>query len=336
MKTTTLSSLKDCSCIYSNGQSVLVAGRRLWLFSTNGSFIAQYPYITNPCSICLLPDNTAVVNGGGDKHYHHVSLTNGQVLWSVPKQGRRIYNDFDFAADDCQMVYTGFMRCNQQLYIEQLNLVEQRYMLMPITTGMNTRPLLFVDEQNILHVLQSRMLNEVNSCGGSKEVFSMLAFPAGVQRGSAFLKKRWQSFRPPFVSGSNGRYVLYQDLTVLDLETEQTFNLLENDSFPKTKCGFLSHYDKKRHYLTVSYFLSRTTIIIDCIARKRIAQYVALDDCGGIGTLVGDEFWIGTRNGIIRRTFPDFDELPPNPFFTKCPVNAETVFIYKTGDSTMS
>lgn len=87
MKRTTLESLSDGECIFSNGTDVLVAGKYLRLFRADGTFVTKFAPIRRPRRVAMLPGRTALVEGAADKAYHYLSLEEGRILWTCPQKG---------------------------------------------------------------------------------------------------------------------------------------------------------------------------------------------------------------------------------------------------------
>jgi hypothetical protein len=110
----------------------------------------------------------------------------------------------------------------------------------------------------------------------------------------------------------NDEYVLLGNLKVRCLKTGETFDLLENQSeMPPIFGGYsVAAYDEKRKLLTVRFTSSSSNVIIDCKDRKIVANYVPFDHDHVGGCLIGDEFWFGSDDGIVKRPFPHMDAFP--------------------------
>jgi hypothetical protein len=107
--------------------------------------------------------------------------------------------------------------------------------------------------------------------------------------------------------------VLLGNLNVRNLKTGDTFSLIENQTdMPKIFGGYtVTAYDKERNLLTICFTWSCSNIIIDCTARKIVAHYTPFSYHEHVGgCLIGDEFWIGSDDGIVKRPFPHMDPFP--------------------------
>ena len=98
----------------------------------------------------------------------------------------------------------------------------------------------------------------------------------------------------------------------------ESFSLLENEPEWKLEFGCGScEYLPDRGLLMGYHTMYDGNVIIDCNTRKRIAQYTPPKPGAGAGYagyLIGDEYWIGTENGIVRKPFPVFEEMPEKVF----------------------
>lgn len=89
MRKLTFQDVHDCQVIQEHGDMVIFLGKHPWIFRKDGTFIARLKGICRSWNMLLLPDNRVFFDGYGDRSYHYVSLTDGEMLWSIPKKGKR-------------------------------------------------------------------------------------------------------------------------------------------------------------------------------------------------------------------------------------------------------
>ena len=120
---------------------------------------------------------------------------------------------------------------------------------------------------------------------------------------------QWE-FQHPQISRfflENKDAVLTQDLYVYIPHTRETYSLIENtESWEKpgnSIAGYRLEID--RPYITLMY--DSVNVIIDLCARKMIARYKA---DYRFGCIVGNEYWVSTDAGILKKPFPYIEEIP--------------------------
>ena len=127
-----------------------------------------------------------------------------------------------------------------------------------------------------------------------------------------YWKRHWQAeqaerYNP--IRACDGRYILREDLSVFDMETQNSFFLVsesERQSLPP--CCFRYFYDPERFLLTLWRLDDGQNVVIDCKSRKLLGRYLrenGIDAPGYGGCLVGNEFWRGTPDGVVRYPFPN-------------------------------
>ena len=105
--------------------------------------------------------------------------------------------------------------------------------------------------------------------------------------------------------------ILTQDLYVYTPSSGQLCDLIENRSVWNQTGQKPIDYriDRKRQYLTL--LCNTVNVIIDMNARKLVARYAAQYR---FGCIVGNEFWVCTDQGVLRKPFPLIEEMPPFKF----------------------
>lgn len=315
MRKVTLDSVKDCDCIFSNGEYVILSGKNPWIFRQDGTFVAKLKTIRHAYVVVFLPQNTALLNGGGsDKYYHYVSLCDGQILWSCPKSGRRDLGGNPLTVSPGGQTAYCVYSINQVLHVDIITPKENRCVTYSIPLGIRATYHSYCDVEGNLYFLQSFAENLPRDYDEEDHSY----YINGVLKWSPSLSEpvwvqQWST--PPRAGRTlkkcNEEYVLFDNFTVRSFKTGEEFNLLENEpKHSRSPGGFRCAYDRERSLLTVNFTSSCSTVVIDCKMRKIVAHYVPISPGLNSGCLIGDEFWIGTRDGVIKRPFPHMDEFP--------------------------
>ena len=302
-----LSTINDCGVIHSDGNSVLMHSKNLWLFRTDGSFVAKYKEVRNPSKVAFLPGNKVLVDGLADGSYHYIDLCSGELLWSSIKKGRRLRFMPHFAvAPDAKTLYDLYYDLKGICYIDRIVPEEHLHTKHTIAEKLVTTDDFYCSEDGTLCTLQGEIIEDYCQPRG------VLRLPWIDGEPVPEWGDRWISPAYPGVNCGNEQFILYMNLYVSNRKTNEVFDLLENDTFPRPPHdAFAYNYDPKTGYLNISYLICDLCIIIDCKARKRIAQYFREDCFGGVGfrgCVINDEFWVGTKKGIIKRPFPYIDQ----------------------------
>lgn len=330
----TLASIKTCEGVYSNGIDVLIRGKAFWQFRADGEFVRKIP-IRHPNRIAFLPERTVFIDG--IQRYYYLSLKTGEALWVLEKErSNRSDESRKFAVSlDGSTIYSSFYRYERGkrvFYVEMFCLERRQHWIFPIEEGLALTASLFVDSGGILCALQRQYMTptwEEDTESHSLHLHGILAIPFQNGLPRPHWKQQWEitdGGRYSFGRACDGKYILFDDYSVLNLETHQIFFLLdeaERETLPTE--GFESTYDAMRSLLTLQYIstmmpFDRQKVIIDCISRKIAARYLMEEpqdreeplrySVGYRGCLVGDSFWIGTTtDGVVRLPFPN--SVPP-------------------------
>lgn len=316
MHTITLNKIKDCGIICSDGKSVLVLGKYLWIFREDGSFVAHNKEVRRPSKAVFLPGNMALVDGNKDRTYYYISLETGKTVWSSSQKGKRMMCAPKFAlSPNGTTVFDKFYDQNNVFHFDMINPSEHIHETYTVKDTLRTSRAFFCDENGVLNVLQSHIMTpeDPKYTEERRRIYGILRLPVIGSGPDPSWVRQWTDKPNAIARGCNGRYTLYEGLLVFDHETDRFVDLLENDDMPKPprESAFEWHYDSERGYLTVAYIGLGLNVVIDCNERRRVAQYSRkYIDVGFMGCLVGNEFWTGTETGVVRLPFPHFDPLP--------------------------
>lgn len=330
----TLTSIKTCESVFSNGIDVLIRGKAFWQFQADGEFVRKIP-IRHPNRIAFLPERTVFIDGV--QKYYYLSLQTGEALWVLEKErSNRTDESWSFAVSPGgSTIYSSFYRNERGkrvFYVELFCLEGRQYRVFPIEQGLALTASLFVGDDGVLCALQRQYIpsaSEEDMEHHSLHRHGILAIPFQDGLPCPYWKQQWEiTDGGPYSFGRacNGKYILFDDYSVLNLETRQTCFLLdeaERETLPTD--GFECAYDAAHSLLTLQYIstlmpFDRQKVIIDCGSRKIAARYLMEEpqdreepirySVGYRGCLVGDSFWIGTTtDGVVRLPFPN--SVPP-------------------------
>lgn len=323
-----LKSIKTCEVIFSNGQDVLIGGKSLWLFRANGEFVKKVLPIRRPYKVAFLPNRTALVDGVADHAYYYLNLEVGEILWVVKKTQRRSGETPRFVVSpDGSMVYNlfySYRNGRRVLHAERMIPEKRIYNIFAVeeplglaSGGLCMTRDMFCDSDGILCAFQAMNITRYEDYDYMETPnavfhYGILALPFQNDVLHPYWKRHWETERTGKwnnMRACDERYVLFEDLSVLDMETQETFFLLnESDRESLSPCSFRYFYDSERFLLTLWRLDDKQSAVIDCKNRKLIGQYFGepgLESPGSGGWVIGNEFWLGTSKGVARYPFPN-------------------------------
>lgn len=323
-----LKSIKTCDVIFSNGQDVLVGGKPLWLFRANGEFVKKVLPIRRPYKVAFLPNRTALVEGAEDHAYYYLNLETGEILWVTKKKHRRSGETPRFVVSpDGSTVYNLFYSYRNEirvLHVERLIPVKRIHDIFAVeeplglaSGGLCMTYDLFCDSEGTLCAFQAKNITRYEDYDymetpGAVFHYGILTLPFQNDIPHPYWKRYWKTeitgkWNP--IRACDGRHILFEDLSVLDIETGDTFFLVggaDRETLPPS--SFQYFYDSVRFLLTLWRLDDSQKVVIDCKNRKLVGQYFGeqgIDSPGYGGWLIGNEFWMGTSDGVIRYPFPN-------------------------------
>lgn len=319
--------ITKCEVVFSNGHDVLISGKLLWLFRANGEFVKRILPIRRPYKAIFLPNRTALVEGCADGAYYYLNLETGDILWVTKKTFRRSTEVSRFVlSPDGTTVYNLFYatpKDKEFLYVERIIPQTHTHDIFPVNVsfgpangGLCLTADLFCDSEGTLCALQYRNITRY----GDYEYwetprviyeYGILALPICENALQPYWKKYWKAERLDYkttIRGCDGTHILYEDLTVLNLETNTVFSLISPDDRKSfSPYSFDYFYDPERYLLTIFRY-DWLNLVIDCKNRKIVGRYRTEEneDCVGYhGWLIGNEFWMGSKNGVVSYPFPN-------------------------------
>lgn len=314
MEQITLAAVKDCGTIYCDGKTVLLLGKKLWVFRTDGSFVCKLNEVQNPYKAIFLPGNMALIDSMRSRAYYYVSLDTGGIVWRSPKTGKRQQEEERFVSTpDGSIVFDYYYDLKGVFHVDRIEPCRQHHRVYAVKHALRTSCGCYCDDRGMLHVMQRHLLeNDDPRYSDDKSfLYGILRLEFDGDILTSAWENQWTDAPLPRPYGCDDRYTLYGNLTVLDRKTGEWIDLLENDHRPNpTPTSAVTwRYDPGNDYLTVSWLGTLITTVVDCKARKRIAQYER--ECpwvGSMGCLIIERFWTGTTSGVIQLPFPHYDE----------------------------
>lgn len=316
VKKVKIKELKHIGRIDKYGDRILCMGRHLYIFSTDGNLIADRNDIPNPAGLAFLKDQRILVDGGRNK-YHILSLIDGTTIGEIawPKKD---YCTGKFAVDAEENFAYEYHWVRENLFISRIDLSTFELENWKVDRELRATYDLMCDKKGILCLLQGH-LSDINGRKVSENGI-LYQYPDYFEYGnygsSNYWKARWQfegeRFAQMFFRDTD--HVLTGDLHVFNVQNGEDMNLLENSSDyalpPQSPNRF--YFDENNRFLTIVYLTGQ--IIVDCNLRKVVAQYAI---SGSDGCVIDNEYWFGTESGIVRKPFPQIEELPKskNYFF---------------------
>lgn len=309
-----LSTVKDCSVLRECGDYVVASGKSLWVFRKDGTFVSKSNTIRRPHKLHFLPPDKIFVEGGADYQYHYVDLVTGEDIWTTPINRKRMLPSERFAASpDNRYLYDMYLYgTKEKWYMLRFSLADLSVSKVQVPKCLRTTTGIYTDDEGILYALQTHGLTGEGKISQN----GILRIDWRTETPIISWERMWQSERSRKTGWNctDGHYILCNDFSVIDMATMESFNLLENETEWKLEGNWFScEYIPDRGMLLVYNGTDDGNVVIDCKARKRVAQYAyhRTDTAAGYaGYLIGDEYWIGTENGIARKPFPVFEEMP--------------------------
>lgn len=319
MRRIELSTVKDCARIQECGDYIVASGKSLWVFRKDGSFIAKSKTIRYPEKLYFLPPDKAFIQGGSDYQYHYINLQTAEDIWTTPYDGKFNISSKRFVTSpDNRYLYDVYHnQKNQKHYVLRFSIENFMVCKEEVPDSLRVTVGVYMDEEGVLYALQTHLLSDDSKISQN----GILRIDWRGEKPIFFWVRMWQSEATRFKTwrDTDGRYILCEDYSVIDMKTMQSFSLLENDPDWVTAYGPLDCvYVPDRGLLIAYHSMEDGNVVIDCKARKRVAQYAHSTNlevyAGYAGCLIGDEYWIGTEEGIVRKPFPIFEEMPEEGF----------------------
>lgn len=313
MRMFSFESVTDCDTIFDCGENVIFAGKHPWIFRKDGTYIAKIKSICRAWNMLSLSNGTVFMDGHGDKSYHHISPENGEVLWSLPKKGKRNLTPRRMSLSPNGRTVYYLYSIGSDFLVDTIIPDEQVCLTKRIPLGKGPVHSFFCNSDGNLVIMQCE-INAAHIDGFC--TYTLLIFdPTDMTPVAQPLHFPIEAVSVPVEA--NEHYALFSDLRVLDIQSGLIFSLLDDHLQKISKDLFtISGYDEMRQLLNIRYIGSGSTLIIDCNEHRIAAHYRPISEGLSSGSLIGDEFWLGSSTGIVKLPFPYMDPFP-HAFFEK-------------------
>lgn len=306
MPQTDADKLKGNFNVYSNGEYVVISGKKLYIFRTDGSQVACRSDLRYAGRITFLSGNRMLLCSS-KAVFHMINLRDGNDIWTAPYR-KNEFNIARLAISPNEVFAYTFDQWRGTDFISRLDLQTHDVDVHKIHKDMGATRDIVCDEKGRPCLLKTR----IGRVGGSSVQHVSIQphdFGEPVPENTAY----WQA--KGYLKGRNALHfldspnrVITEDLCIYDVTTGSLVDLLEND----LSCRRLEQFpvrawlDNSGRYLCVQY--QTVNVIIDTQERKTVAQYAADQ---GKGCLIGDAYWICSNSSLCRKPFPAFEEAPP-------------------------
>lgn len=316
-----ISRLKGPRRLWSNGAYMAAAYKKLSVYSGNGEhllFQKDYDYVLD---LAFLPNRKLLVLS--NRKIELLSLPDGTSLWntlrpqyhSSPSSLRLCpTKDFVFWLDD---------KYNKH-YLVRVNLASGELQCCKIKEVLRSTCDLVCDSGGkLVHILQTQR-TETEAGAISEHCILRADFEEDFSRPRFTVVLRWQ-YDSTQRCGSfmkTPAALLRDDLSICLPAHNDSFSLVENCPSFQIPFGYpqILHDSPTSRYLQIVYIGEALGIIMDKAEHRIVAQYVLPDRLPGC--LVGDEYWLCSQQGLIRKPFPLWEQRPPQkltPMFTTPP-----------------
>jgi len=322
MRCFTFSSVDDGEVIRVHGDYVVASGKHPWIFRRDGTYIAKIKKIRRAYGMVFLSGDRVLFAANQNMAYYLVSLKNGEILWSCDYKGpRQSPGDLVMSPSE-EYIYLLYHGKNWSIVIDRIEPEKQK-----VTTYIPPDEGDYLggyctDEGNLIFLLCRHgpfyvgdgkpALNE------NDWTYRVVSWFPGDPKLEILQEWTFQNSLTGRFLGSiaiNDKYILSRDLYVTSINTKECFYLLENNEKLKpneAQDGIIGRYDPNTDLLEVWFLKSGSTAIIHCKERKIVSHYARISHGLVDGCFADGEFWIGTRDGLIKRPFPNMDPFPRN------------------------
>lgn len=303
-----------------NGEYVVLYGKDLWIFKTNGAFVAHRPDIANPFKVAFLKGNHLLISGGKNA-YHLISLADGSTVWNI-QQKKREGQTSNFAVSRSGLFAYDYYYWLDKSFLVQLDLQSGKKEEFAITEGLRSTWGIICDENDIPCLLQCQT-------DGDRDRYichqGVLCHNQSLTGGENTWKYKWSTVDKVRPAGflNNVDTIITDHLTIYNPVNQHSYPLIsEKEREYLSKKPFLMfRKDLSQRYLTLVY--QTANVVIDCWDRKVVACYTTVGYT--LGCPVGNEYWVCIDRKIVRKPFP----LIEKDIFA---IKSMPSFFYKKGD----
>jgi len=313
---TYLDKLKEIYSIYHNGEFIVIPHTKLHILRPDGTLVACRSDLRHAGRITFLSRNRMLLCSNKNL-FHMIDLNTGEDLWTAPNTKSNLNSAPIAISSNENYAYTYDNR-NGKNFISQLNLDTHEVESIEMYLDAGATQDICCDDDDTPCLLKTR----IETIGGKNFLICGVRLHNFYYLEAGFTnnwKTMWYRELPcvesPMIFFGSADRMVTSSLHIFTPATGEVLSLLENETehtLPQespASCWM----DCNGQYLCLRYM--EGNVVIDTQSRKIAATYAAKNRKG---CLIGNEYWLGTENGIVRKTFPAFDEIPlckaPNHF----------------------
>lgn len=311
--------IKELNCskalfnLSSIGDYIIAYGDGLYVFTKKGKLVFAKELLKNIYKVAALPNNRIIVDCSKTRSYVIISLTDGDELCHI-KQPKMDYSSLKFTVSkDGKFVYDYYF-LKLICHIIKINVDEMSFDTVMLQPGLRATMDMICDDNGTLCILQghNEMIanDEISACGIRYEYFD----PCMGCGNAYYWKAKW------YYSYLNSKSLFFGtvdrivtgDYYIYDIPEKSKLFILEESNAIKIKCPNLENgepviIDTDPFWCSVlndryvQFVCSESNIIVDKIHNRIVARYFSQATSGCV---VGNEFWICSTEGILRKKFP--------------------------------
>lgn len=308
---TYLDKLKNVYAVHYNGEYAVIPHTKLHILRPDGTLVACRSDLRYAGRIVFLSRNRMLLCSNKFV-FHMIDLTTGEDLWTAPYTKSNLNVAPIIISPNEKFAYT-YDRWNDgkidRIFITQLNLDTHETEIIEMHLDVGASRDICCENETTPCLLKTHL----ETVGGKNYTICGVRlhdFFCQDARYTNNWKTKWyyEGTRKSVLNffGSTDR-VLTDDLHIYTPATGEDIHLLENETGHALPQDLPGHcwMDHTGRYLCIRY--DRGNVIIDTQERKIAATYAAKFKQG---CLIGNEYWLGTENGVVHKPFPAFEEIP--------------------------
>ena len=295
--------IKGSYAILSYDDYIVFSGPELLIFKRDGNFIAACRDLGYVRKCIRVSANTILVDYSSKNFYSLISLIDGSEVWRIT-QPKLDYTCSRFAiSSDKRYVYDRFDLRGKHYYV-RIDLATKELLKYQIQHQMRCVSDMVCIQTGHPVFLESHYEENENISTEGISINGVICHS----------EKEWnQLFRWQFIYPQIARFfirdadtILTQDLCIYKPSNGEMYSLIEdNESWGNPGNSPPDYYLHDEQYLVLIY--DTVNVIVDLIKRKMCARYVADHR---IGSIVGNEYWVCTDEGIVKKPFPAIENIP--------------------------
>ena len=297
--------------IQAYGKYVVFFGASLIIAHQDGTILASRSNFRNVHKITTISEDSIIVDCGSQNAYIVLSLLDGSERWRVEFPRRDVPSQRFVISPDRSAVYDRY-RLKADSYLVRIDLATNILETIYLKKGLGGISDLCCDEDGVPCLLEGCyevVAQKHISANGIRYVYLDSISP-----GDAYNWKEKWTFAHPTISKfflCNTETILTNDLQVYQINSGKTDRLLLDDETAQLltipPSNLIISTDKK--YILLK--CEQMDIIVDADTRKMVARYATNSYHG---CLIGNEYWVCTKEGVQRKPFPLIEPIPPKKY----------------------